>query len=366
MRVVIRTDASLRIGTGHVMRCLTLARALHEKGAEVVFICRDHTGNLINKIQSEGFEVYTLITKSNFHSAQSREPLQPTLAHAEWLGASQRQDAKGCQPILEKNNPDWLIVDHYAIDQVWQKALKPYYQKLMVIDDLGDREHICDLLLDQNFGSTREKYQNLVPTNCCILAGSDYTLLRPEFAQWRDYSLKRRQQPVLKNLLINLGGVDADNYTGKVLNVIRDSTLPKDIQIKVVMGALAPHLEEVKKIANRMPFETIMLIDVNNMAEVMANSDLAIGAAGSTTWERCCLGLPAIQLVIAENQRLIANALVKENVIKLADKPEQINGFIDNVNSWLYKLSFESRQIVNGHGAEQIIKCLIEYENNDT
>ena len=182
MKVVIRADASIKIGTGHVMRCLTLAKGLVEKGAKVQFICRDHSGNLIERIRQEGFEVYTLITENNGHSEQSeeyREPKHahsdehchsalreeslkykltytdeespnPKLAHAEWLGVSQKQDANDCQPILEQIKPDWLIVDHYAIDQAWQNALKPYYQKLVVIEDLGDRNHLCDLLLDQN------------------------------------------------------------------------------------------------------------------------------------------------------------------------------------------------------------------------
>lgn len=361
MKVVIRTDASLRIGTGHVMRCLTLAKALVEKGAEVGFICRDHEANLIDKIQTEGFEVFTLITKNNSHSERSEESPAPKLAHADWLSVSQQQDANDCQSILEKIKPDWLIVDHYAIDQAWQLALKPYYQKLIVIDDLGDRHHLCDLLLDQNYGATKSKYQGLVPEACKVLAGANYALLRPEFAQWREYSLKRRvQHPEVKTILVTMGGVDPDNYTGRVLQQLAKTELNTSTEIVVVMGATAPHLASIQQQTENMPLKTTVKTNVTNIAEIMANADLAIGAAGATTWERCCLGLPTIQLVIAENQRQIAFALAKDNIIVLMEQIEELPGLVESTKANLNALSERSANVTNGLGCQRVVECLQE------
>lgn len=354
MKVVIRTDASLRIGTGHVMRCLTLAKALVEEGAEVSFICREHEGNLIDKIESEGFKVYSLTTRPG-ENAPTRQ-----LDHAEWLGVSQQQDANDCQSILEEIQPDWLVVDHYAIDLVWQKALKPYYQKLMVIDDLGDRNHNCDLLLDQNYGSTIEKYQNRVPKDCTILAGPRYALLRPEFAQWRETSLKRRaHHQQLETLLVTMGGVDPDNYTGQVLQQLNKLQQTMIKEIIAVMGATAPHLETIQKQAQTMRVKTTVKTNVSNMGQIMANADLAIGAAGATTWERCCLGLPTIQMVIAENQRQIAQALAKDNIVLLMDNIQQLRGLVVEAESQIASLMKNASRLVDGLGCERVVNNLI-------
>jgi UDP-2,4-diacetamido-2,4,6-trideoxy-beta-L-altropyranose hydrolase len=337
------------------MRCLTLAKAFKEKNAEVSFICRDHEGNLIEKIQTEGFRVYTLTTRSGDNEYQGH------LAHSEWLGVSQQQDANDCQPILEEINPDWLIVDHYAIDQTWQLELKPYYQKLMVIDDLGDRNHDCDLLLDQNYGSNAEKYQNRVPETCKILAGSSYALLRPEFAQWREISLKRREhQQKIETLLVTMGGVDPDNYTGQVLkqlNTLQQTTIKEVI---VVMGETAPHLETVQQQAQTMSINTTVKTNVSNMAEIMANADIAIGAAGATTWERCCLGLPTIQMVIAENQRQIAQALAKDKVVLLMNNIQQLPGLLIEAKSQMTSLEKNASRLVDCQGVVSVIKKMQE------
>ena len=186
MKITFRTDASLQIGTGHVMRCLTLADALAARGAYCQFICRAHDGNLIEFIRRKGLTAHPLPAGA----ALPRSPTDPT--HAAWLGATQAEDAEACAPILAAQRPDWLIVDHYALDARWERALAPHYRKLMVIDDLADRPHSCDLLLDQTFGRDAADYRPLVPADCRLLCGSHYALLRPEFAALRPYSLQRR------------------------------------------------------------------------------------------------------------------------------------------------------------------------------
>jgi UDP-2,4-diacetamido-2,4,6-trideoxy-beta-L-altropyranose hydrolase len=306
MKVVFRVDASLAIGTGHVMRCLTLAQALAAEGSECHFICREHPGHMIEAIRSRGFSTHVLSAKASIEMEAEDVP-QP--AHAVWLGASWQEDARQSQEQIEHLAPDWLVVDHYALDKRWEQAVVPSGCWLLVIDDLADREHACDLLLDQNLGRQGDDYAGLVPQSCNCLIGPEYALLRPEFARMREASLARRAEPQLKHLLVTMGGVDKDNATGEVLSALRDCRLPDDCRITVVMGANAPWLEQVKDQAANMPWPTEVVVNVGNMAERMCNADLAIGAAGSTSWERCCLGLPTLLLIMAKNQQFIAYAL---------------------------------------------------------
>ncbi len=330
MLVAFRADASLEIGSGHVMRCLTLADALQAQGAECHFLCREHPGHLCEVIEARGFAVHRLPLEDSAESGDQASR-GTDLVHAHWLGASWDQDAAACGRILTELAPAWLVVDHYALDQRWETAVLTQLNacpRLLVIDDLTDREHIADLLLDQNLGREAEHYRGLVPETCNVLAGPRYALLRPEFAEWREVSLARRaQQPVLKRLLINLGGVDKDNVTGKVLEALSACNLPNDLEISVVMGASAPWRESVTAQAREMPWPTEVVINVSDMARRMAEADLSIGAAGSTSWERCCLGLPTLMVVLADNQRGIAQSLEKKGVsltLDLTDLPASL------------------------------------------
>lgn len=353
LKVVFRVDASLKMGIGHVMRCLTLAQVLKENGADVKFICRKHEGNLIDKIYSSGFNVYELEVLKD-------DKVDNKLAHFHWLGATQEQDSDDCIDMLKAEKTDWLIVDHYALDEQWQKNLKPYYKKIMVVDDLADRKHQCDILLDQTFGRQHDDYVALAPKDCKLLLGSQYALLRPEFAKWRVYSLERRSKPEFKQLLINMGGIDADNVTENILDELKICNLPNDINIIIVMGGGAPHLKSVKFKADTLPYKTEVKVDVDNMAEIMANSDIAIGAAGATTWERCCLGLPTIQLVIAENQNTIARSLERNNAIKVLQDKKELSGIISDVTSWMINISDIARKISDGLGSMRVVKVIID------
>ena len=352
MKVVFRVDASLQMGTGHVMRCLTMAEALKENGANVEFICRKHKGHLIDKIRSNGFNVFEL-------ELPARNKVDNKLFHSHWLGTTQQQDARDCTSILKETKLDWLIVDHYGIDEDWQQELKENYNKLMVIDDLADRNHQCDILLDQTYGRQQQNYKRLVPKSCELLLGSQYALLRPEFSKWREYSLKRRSNPVPKNLFINMGGSDPNNITEQVLSEIEVCKLPNDIEVIVVMGSTSPHLQRIMAIASNLAYRVEVRVDIDNMAEVMANSDIAIGATGSTTWERCCLGLPAIQIIIADNQIEIANSLDEVHAIKLIKKVNQLSLAMKDMLLSLDKMSLVSSVIVDGQGVNKVVQHII-------
>lgn len=305
--IVFRADASLTIGTGHVMRCLTLADGLHAHGVRCHFVCREHPGNLIDEIVARGHSVSVLPMMDELTFEKMGSDWQ--LAHSDWLGTSWQTDATQTIEAIKGIQPDWLIVDHYALDVRWEKALRPLCQNLMLIDDLADRTHDCDMLLNQNLGRSADDYKGLLPADCVLLIGPMYALLRPEFAALREYSLARREHPQLRHLLITMGGVDKDNATGAVLNALRKAALPSDCNITVVMGPHAPWLNEVQKQAEQMPWKTEVKVNIQNMARLMAESDLAIGAAGSTSWERCAMGLPSGIVVLADNQIDIAKKL---------------------------------------------------------
>jgi UDP-2,4-diacetamido-2,4,6-trideoxy-beta-L-altropyranose hydrolase len=351
MHIVFRTDASLQIGTGHVMRCLTLAHELRERGAQCSFICREHPGNLIDLILQRGFLVRTLLYDRDWMVHEN------TLSHASWLGSDWQTDADESKIGVGETAIDWLIVDHYALNFRWEHAMRAHCHYIMVIDDLADRMHDCDLLLNQNFGSNLKDYDGLLKVETTALIGPQYALLRPEFSAFRSESLARRQNnPRLHQLLVNMGGVDRDNVTGLVLTALQPCTLPVDFRVTVVMGLHAPWLTQVRAQAKQMPWRTEVLAGVDNMAQLMAESDLAIGAAGATSWERCCLGLPTIQIALAQNQVSIAQALSDAGValmLRVETIAQTLPRLIDTMNSAdkLCTSSVASSAVTQGNGA---------------
>lgn len=355
-RIAFRVDASLEIGTGHVMRCLTLANVLRKGGAECYFICREHSGHLIDLIIEHGFFVYRLAMladiSENYVSKQ-----KDSLSHARWLGVPWEVDVDVCKEHIKTLSPNWLVVDHYALDARWEAAACPPNTKLLVIDDLADREHLADVLLDQNLGRKANDYKSLVPECCRCFIGTEFALLRTEFVQWRNTSLsRRRHQTRLKRLLIALGGVDKDNLTGRVLEALKDSNLPNDCEINVIMGGTAPWLGDVEIRAKKLPWPTEVAVNVNDMARRMAEADLAIGAAGSSSWERCCLGLPTIMLVLADNQWSIAQALneygaaVFLNSVNSTNLSWNFDNLVDSDSLW--QMSMAAASLTSGKGAE--------------
>ncbi|MHA7834813.1 MAG: UDP-2,4-diacetamido-2,4,6-trideoxy-beta-L-altropyranose hydrolase [Algiphilus sp.] len=355
MNIAFRTEASLEIGTGHVMRCLTLARALREAGAVCRFVIRAHPGHLADRIEAEGFDV-TLLP-----APQEPKPEGPP-AHASWAGVAWERDAEETGAALGTDFPDWLVLDHYAFDERWEKAVCPKGTKLTVIDDLADRPHDCDLLLDQNLGHDAPDYDGRVPDKCTRLIGPKYALLRPEFAKMRAEALAAREGRGLRHLLISMGGVDAGDATSVVLDALHTATLPPDLEISVVMGASAPALEKVRARAETMPWPTEVVLDVDDMAARMMWADLAIGAGGATTWERCCLGLPSIIVETALNQSAItsatvaAGAAVSPGPLRAPDfGPRLLAAMVQTGNSaQLYALSKNAAAICDGKGAERV------------
>ncbi|AMY03617.1 hypothetical protein A4R29_15205 [Mesorhizobium ciceri biovar biserrulae] len=358
MQIAFRTDASIEIGTGHVMRCLTLADALRERGAESLFICRLHNGHLMNLIAERGYTAVAL-------------PKPPTEIievcavppHACWLGSDWARDAEQTRHAI--GAVDCLVVDHYGLDRRWEEKLHSACRYLMVIDDLADRRHDCDLLLDQSLGRTEGDYDGLLGNQAIRLLGPDYALLRPEFAQLRAESLARRVQPKLEHLLLTMGGVDKENVTGAVLDALDEGNLPPNLRITVVMGPHAPWIDQVRIRAAAMRYPTRVLVGVSNMARLMAESDIAIGAAGSTSWERCCMGLPSFVLVLADNQHAVAEALQVSGAVVALQKPSQVVTHLEErlvsgtVGQFLLDLSNAAARVTDGEGVSRIADRMI-------
>jgi UDP-2,4-diacetamido-2,4,6-trideoxy-beta-L-altropyranose hydrolase len=336
LRVVFRTDASTTIGTGHVMRCLTLARELAARGHSCHFVSRDLAGHLGAKVTDEGFGL-TLLVSPSMPFSQSRgfmpgvgvseespqgleeRPFGAT-SHASWAEVPWEQDAE--ETRAASRGADWLVLDHYAFDAAWEANALPEGARLMVIDDLADRPHQADLLLDQNLGCRRADYDTLLPWGSERLIGPRHALLRPAFAASRADALRARADRGfhLSHVLVSMGGVDIPNATGAALEALAKRP---ELQVTVVMGANAPALQSVLAQAASMPNSVKVLVNTPDMAALMAGADLAIGAAGGTAWERCALGLPSLIAVLADNQSRAAAALQASGAALSLGRPER-------------------------------------------
>lgn len=343
LQIYIRTDASIEIGTGHVMRCLTLASKLQEGGASIHFICKVLPGNLIDYIRDKGYHVEEI--------------------------TNEMIDHKWTQRIFESKNidVDLLVVDHYGLDIVWETKMRPYVKKIMVIDDLADREHDCDILLDQNFYlNLKQRYINIVPVGCQLLLGPNYALLRDEFlSAFR--SMKSRSGKV-NRIFIFFGGSDPTNETEKTVHAIIPLIGKYNLHIDVVVGIANQNKKRIEVLC-RENSNIHFYCQVKNIAELMSQADLSIGAGGSTTWERCFLRLPSLSVIVADNQRELTKAVatmgatmnlgeskdllishIQDNVVKCLKNPELIKTISQNCQKII------SAEMINKRNIVQIIQ----------
>ncbi|WP_144210029.1 UDP-2,4-diacetamido-2,4,6-trideoxy-beta-L-altropyranose hydrolase [Shewanella donghaensis] len=323
--VVFRVDSSVQIGYGHLMRCLTLAVELRKQGAECYFLCRDLSGHNASILEKNDFTVYLLPAKETEQSPTCHEEAMPW--HYYWLEVSWLTDVSQCMQHFKRLKPSIIIVDHYALDVNWERQAKLYCNKLMVIDDLADREHYCDFLLDYNLSVASNSYQQLIPAFCRQFLGGKYTLLRNEFLLWRTKSQVRRINNKLESILVTFGGADPDNNSEKVLEII--ANLPfKLVRINVVVSDKALHLQSLKRFASRMSISTKIHTNVNNMAELMAVADLAIGSGGGSTYERLFLELPSLLKPIAKNQVEPLTQMSEQGLFTLFDSYSELKSIL--------------------------------------
>lgn len=352
-KIAFRVDASEAIGSGHFMRCLTLAIELRKQGYEVSFICRH---------LPESYAVYLSNNKIDLYRLEQRPKLKNLTEafYLNWLGTTQENDANDTTKAIKHMDWDWIVVDHYALDISWESLIKPYAKKLMVIDDIS-HQHACDLLLDQNYyHQASNPYQDLVPKDCKVLLGPKYALLRPEFQSARE--AVNRKTNVIHRLLIFFGGMDADDMTSQAIEAISGL---KDLifVVDVVIGNQHPNKENIIRNCQRLNYHCH--VQTNKMAELIAQADLCIGAGGSATWERCALGLPSITFAIAENQQELTKNAARACLIYA---PTPSNNLVETIrlhfmalyNNPLLRdyISRTSMQLVDAKGALRVLKEL--------
>jgi UDP-2,4-diacetamido-2,4,6-trideoxy-beta-L-altropyranose hydrolase len=298
MRVIFRADASSRIGAGHVSRCLALADELAGHGASVGFLCRDLPGHGGMSLARSGLGVRWL-------------PPMPDSGNT--AVDVQEEDARACATQLLGDAPaDWLVVDHYGLDARWERAMAPYTRHLMVIDDLANRDHDCDILLDHNFvAGYGQRYAARVPTRCRLLLGPRYALFRPEFDAVRGHRAPPLPPPW--RLLVSFGGSDPTGETEKALHGLM-GLARRDLAIDVIVGEQNPRREGILALAAGLP-GAVVHVQPGNMAEIVAAAHLAIGACGVSALERCYLGVPQLVIVVVDNQVASAAALAEAGVV---------------------------------------------------
>lgn len=342
MKVVFRADASVLIGSGHVMRCLALADALKSRGASCYFVCREQAGNLLEYIRGHG------------HTSLS---LPKTVGETcDWL-----MDAEDTRRILVELIPNWLIVDHYRLGEEWEIALRSFAGRILAIDDIG-RPHACDLLLDQNMPNPmHDSYRKMLAPKVELLLGPRYALVRPEFAALRPRALARRNGS-LARVVVSMGGSDPYNETCKVLEGLGEGMGSK-LDVDVVIGSSNPNRESVEAACARMSSAKLH-VQTSKMGELMLAADCAICAGGSTTWERCCMGLSAIVTALSADQLAIAESLAKigahvylgtNTELSSADYARALQGLDPDS---LRAMSLAAAGVCDGHGVERIAERL--------
>lgn len=361
---VFRVDASSVIGSGHVMRCLTLAEELRRRGRSCLFVCRISEGELSREIRRRGFRVILL-------ESVDQETIADNLSaphHDKWLAGGWQVDVKDTLENLVKVSFDWLVVDHYGIDHRWEsrfRLARPMV-KVACIDDLADRAHDCHLLLDQNLGRAFQDYSALVPTSCELLLGARYALLRPEFRTLREESLARRREGVPpQRIFVNFGGVDVGNMTARVIEALAELPGSCDLKVDAVLGPTAPHAKSVRQTARMLPLDTTVHVNTAEVAKLMALADVAVGAGGGTSWERCSLGLPSMVLELAPNQRDVVLALARYDAAFVLEG-RSLSASIQE--AWkklqspqrLLEMSMNAAKLVTGQGAAQVVDALLE------
>jgi UDP-2,4-diacetamido-2,4,6-trideoxy-beta-L-altropyranose hydrolase len=356
MKVVFRADASNRMGIGHLMRCLTLAEALRNRGVELRFICRAHPGNLVELLRQQAMPVTVLPASAQVPEMNSEE-------YTTWLGVTQAEDAEQTVKALKGDRPDWLVVDHYGLDADWEQRLRPYTEKMMVIDDLANPRHDCDLLLNQNYSDGGdEHYRGLLPENCRLLLGPRYALLRPEYAAYR--RTLRPRDGVVRRVLVFFGGSDLHNMTSLALEGLSAPEF-QHLEVDVVVGANNPHRVSLEEQVLARPL-TNLYGSRPHLADLMAHADLAIGAGGGTTWERMCLGLPSLVVSIAHNQRPACEALAQAGLIQHIGgfRDAQTTDLVDALKRWignrerLLTCSTQNQFLVDGLGSLRLAEVL--------
>ena len=340
--IFIRVDSGTKVGYGHFVRCMALANIL-QKNFKVNFISRSLAGNLISNLQKSGFGVF------RFHSNSEK--------------INVKNDAQKTISLIKKygSQKSMLIIDNYELHKNWETHVKPFVHKLITIDDLPNRSHNCDLLIDQNlYPTVSGLYKGLIPSKCIKLIGPKFSMIRKEFRMLKKHA-KLRTFPI-KKILVSFGGTDIDNQTLIVLNSIKKMNLK--INVDVVVGKANACKKDLKNFCKKDE-RFIYHEQIDNIADLMLSADLSIGSGGGTTWERCILGLPAIVSTYSDAERNVADSLSKKKcIINLGDvkklkETNYLNALANLKKNDLRTMSKNSLRLVDGNGTQRILKHIL-------
>ncbi|QPJ62159.1 MAG: UDP-2,4-diacetamido-2,4,6-trideoxy-beta-L-altropyranose hydrolase [Candidatus Nitronauta litoralis] len=357
MHICFRVDASKEIGTGHLMRCFTLAEALIERGARVTFLCRHLPEEFHGRFQTLKMDCVILNLEGN---SQAKNPSNQ---YTQWLGVPPEVDAIDVASVLPDLVPpvDWVVVDHYALDAEWEIQIRPFCKQLMAIDDLH-RPHACEILLDQNLQEGgKNLYNKIVPEGSLALLGPAYALLRPQFLEARQKLSPKNGS--LDRILVFFGGTDSSNNTLKAVKAAR--TFNRDIALDIVPGVFYPYRDELNSFCADL--ESVTIHDGPDMTQLMQAADLALGSPGSTTWERMVLGLPAVVVISADNQDAVAKQAHNQGtLINLGDEKnvseedwvEILNNLSTNP-TLLSEMSEKGMKLLDGQGTRRVAEILM-------
>ncbi|MFQ5913475.1 MAG: UDP-2,4-diacetamido-2,4,6-trideoxy-beta-L-altropyranose hydrolase [Nitrospinota bacterium] len=345
-RALIRADGSQSMGLGHVMRSLALAEALAIRGWRVSFALQGRPGHPAETVRARGFE--TLL-------------LPEGAPETDWTALG---------PRLESGEIGLLVIDHPEIDEAWQRRASERVPRLVILDDRADRNFWGHVLINVSPGVKEEDYRPLVPEFCRLLLGPRYALIRPEFLAHRPVEVSHRP---LRNVLVSFGGADGKNQTEKTLRALSRAAGVRELDVHVVLGGANRHAENVPALLPELPFRVTVHRDVRDMASLTARMDLAVGAAGGSAWERCCLGVPSVMVICDGTEAAAAEYLAKAGAgVNLgwhsAVRPEAITQTVQSLLSDPVRLA-EMRKgawgFVDGQGPGRIVQEIEAYRAHE-
>lgn len=335
---LFRTNASPDIGGGHVMRCLTLADALARHGWTCIFACNPAAARTVSALAHSGHRVHS-------------------------LNSDEDADAQATARVLD-SAIDLLVIDHYGLGAAYERAWQDKVERILVVDDLPGRPHACDLLLDQTLDRKEQDYAGLVGNTCKYLLGPSFALTRPAFPASRPNSLARRRSSYdMQRLLLTFGASDVGDCLTLALEGVARAGWSSEVDILV--GQTAVNLDRVKAMTHAMPFGVSLHIEPDDVAGLMARADLAISAAGLICWELCCLGVPSLLVVVADNQRDIAAALSRHGAARVLGARDAITpdaiaiALAALAPADLKAMSAAAAELCDGRGVERVSEAIL-------
>ena len=353
---IFRADAGVDMGTGHIMRCLALADIIKQHGGETQFICRACPGHLEDLIHKRGHEAILLPMFPDKNRTETGKIDADMLT----VPFSQSFDVDQTLALLQKQRPQWLIVDHYGITAHWHEQLRPYAERIMVIDDLAQNTFNCDVLLNQNLAYAESDYVSRIPTECTLILSPQYALLKPEFSKLHSAALEKRKDcHSMRRVLISIGGMDPNNLIGSILEDLSKLDSFRDMKVDIAVSSQSPNMKTLAAQIETLPFSADILWDAGNMAKLMLAADYAIGAAGSSSWERCCMALPSIVFELADNQADNARSLADRQAAKVIHESAEISTYIDWGDDY-FTYAQNAARICDGKGCERVIGIILD------